>query len=82
MGDVDYDPERYEVDWCGSRSRQIELGPHIYFRLGFDGWVSNRVMTDPAPSHVLHGIRWQVFTDEHDPHHTKIWARLDNLSTE
>ena len=76
MGEEKYDPERYCVDWCGSRCRDVELGPHIYFHIGFDGWVSNRVMTDPAPSDELRGICWQVLTEERDRSDMKQWAEL------
>jgi hypothetical protein len=25
---------RYEVDWCGSRSRSVNIGPHLYMEFG------------------------------------------------
>lgn len=76
MGEDDYGPERYCVDWCGSRCRDVELGPHIYFRLGFSGWVSNRVMADPEFPVGLQSYRWEVRTEEPSESEIKQWAEL------
>lgn len=76
MGEEAYDPERYHVDWCGSRSREVELGPHIYFRIGFNGGFSERVLPDPVVPEDIRNIRWNVVTEEHDQHYMKQWAEL------
>jgi hypothetical protein len=55
--------ERYEVDWHGSRSRKVELGPHLYFRLGFDGWIG-RPCSDPEPPNME--IAWEVVAETPD----------------
>jgi hypothetical protein len=60
--------ERYEVDWHGSRSRKVELGPHLYFRLGFDGWIG-RPRTDPEPPNMeIQGtdLAWEVVDESPD----------------
>lgn len=76
MGEDDYDGERYCVDWCGSRCRDVELGPHIYFRLGFEGWVSNRIRADPDVPERLRGMCWEVHTDHPSQHEMKQWATV------
>ena len=66
--------DKYTVDWCGSRCRDVDLGPHIYFRLCFDGWVSDRIRHDPVVPKRLAGLRWEVETDYPSQYETKQWA--------
>ena len=76
MGEDDYDGERYYVDWCGSRCREVELGSHIYFRISFDGWVSHRIREDPEVPERLRGISWEAHTDHPSQYEIKQWATV------
>lgn len=78
----------YEVDWHGSRSRRVELGPHLYFRLGFDGWIG-RPRSDPEPPQLPRNsdsgedIAWEVVTESPDCYiqiqRARIVHRIQNL---
>jgi hypothetical protein len=80
MGE-DYDPERYCVDWHGSRCRDVELGPHIYFRLSFSGWVSHRIRKDPEVPEQLRGYRWEVRTEQPSESEIKQWAEISTAES-
>ncbi len=78
MGDDTHD--RYVVDWCGSRCRRVELGPHIFFRIVFSGWFG-RPREDPEPPQLPldsegQEIAWEVEEDRPDQYTHKQWAKL------
>ena len=70
--------DSYEVDWCGSRSRQVDLGPHFYFRLVFTGWLG-RLRVDPQPPSLeVHGeeLKWEIINEYPDSYTHIQRARL------
>ncbi len=85
MGEVSDD--RYIVDWCGSRCRHVELGPHIFFRIVFSGWFG-RPRDDPEPPQLPlnnsgEQIAWEVKEEHESQYCQKQWAvlkpRIENL---
>jgi hypothetical protein len=43
---------RYEVDWCGSRSRSVNIGPHLYMEFG-PMLTRGKGPLDPGPAPEL-----------------------------
>ncbi len=60
----------YEVDWCGSRSRTINIGPHLYFTCTMRSTATRRPPLDVASADKVwpEGIpyKWSVLTQEPD----------------
>ncbi len=47
--DSEFSGPLYEVDWCGSRSREINIGPHLYFTCSMRSTATRRPPLDVAP---------------------------------
>lgn len=69
------DHDNYEVDWLGSRSRDIVLGSHIYFRLSFTGWLSMRMRPDTSVPSCIADLNWEVITTHDNAHLTRQFSR-------
>ena len=68
--DSDFSAPLYEVDCCGSRSREINIGPHLYFTCSMRCTATRRPPLDVAPASQVwpEGIpyKWSVITEQPD----------------
>ncbi len=68
--DSEFKGPLYEVDCCGSRSREINIGPHLYFTCSMRCTATRRPPLDVASAQEVwpEGIpyKWSVITEQPD----------------